>query len=277
MKSPNNIDFAIPNYKLSPIGCPLAGFYADLGHTLTRSLGFYLNEIYSSIKTNNFLVDIDSTKMWVKYQCTESIIDYYKEMFQVDVDYNLPLPVTGIMRDEWTVIKETNFTDLYNVLRKYFKLSDKQQALYQSVIQKYNFNSENTIGVFYRGTDKRNEVPLVMAEDYVNKVKKIIEKEPHLKIMIQTDQQQVKDLFTNTFKNQCFYIQELPHTADNIGIHQRSKEEINKYNLATYLDLSVRMLAQCKHLVLGMSNVSTFIGAHRNNPLNVYQFTDKYS
>jgi hypothetical protein len=264
-----------PIYNHSPKGCPLAGFYADLGHTLTQSLGFYLNDIYNSIKTNKFIVNIDSTNMWVKYQTpNQPIIDYYKELFAVDLEFDLPLPITGITRDNWTIIKDTDFTDLNNILKKYFKMSAKQELLYSQITQNCNFIPEKTIGVHYRGTDKVHEVPLEDAKNYIVKINDIISTDETLRVFIETDQEQVRDLFIKTYKERCFFNTDIPVTSGNTGLHQMNCT--NKYDLARYLEISVRMLAKCKYLFLGMSNVATFIGAHRNNPANVFQFINKY-
>ena len=258
-------------YVFSPIGCPRAGFYADFGHRMTDNLRNYINEIYRITNTDEFVIKIDSSKMWNNYQeINKPIIDYYNELFQIDINFKLNLPLCGLMKDNWTDISIENFTDLNNLLKKYFKMSDKQEILYNDITQKYNFDPDNTIGVLYRGTDKYLEREPVGINLFIDKTKEILSYNSSLRIMIQTDQKQIKDMFMDIFPNNCFFIEELSHVSNNVVPHKHI--DINKYHLAKHIEISVRMLSQCKFLICNYSNVTTFVGAYRNNTTNVFQF-----
>lgn len=254
-----------------PEGCPYAGFYADLGIKILTPLIHLLNKSYVQYG-ENFEIEIDGSNAWKNFKDNSLVNDLYKEMFRQDYNKKIILPYTGIHVDHWTVIKNENFTSFNALLQKYFLYSDKQTEIYNSIITKYKPNLNKTIGVHYRGTDKHTEVQLASPSSYINLCKKILQNNLDYNILIQTDQAQVRDLFKQRFKDKCWFIEELPVTETTQGLHYSYS---NKISLAKYMDIAVRILAKCKYLIVGTSNVATFIGAHRNNPRNVFQFNGK--
>jgi hypothetical protein len=258
-------------YHFKPNGHITAGFYADMGHSLTDNLKNYLNEIYNSNPDEEFIVKIDSSKLWRLYQPANGpLIDYYNELFQIDPDFHLKLPLKEKMKDGWTNISKIKFEEFNQLLRKYFKMSDKQQLLFEEIIKKYSIDPTNTLGILYRGTDKYTERAPVDVNVFLNKAKDILSLNPELRIMITTDQQQVRDLFVASFPDNCFFLEEMPYVTNNIVPHNH--EHVDKYLLARYFEISIRILAQCKFLICSYSNSTTFIGAYRNNCTNVFQF-----
>jgi hypothetical protein len=254
-----------------PDGCPFAGFYADLGHKIISPLVNFLNENYLLYK-NDFEVHIDGTNVWKNFKTDIDTKNLYDELFKQDFDKKITLPYNGICADNWTILKNEDFTNMNSLLQKYFQLSDKQALLFDHILKKYSQDFNKTIGVHYRGTDKHKEVLLAPPTSYINLCENILITDPELSIMIQTDQKQVRDLFKQHFKSKCWFIEELPVTEDNVGLHFNYSDKIA---LAKYMEIAVRLLARCKHLIVGTSNVATFIGAHRNCSKNIYQFNTK--
>jgi hypothetical protein len=258
-------------YNFIPDGRPKAGFYADFGHSLTDNLKVFLNKVFKECKNDDFIVKIDGAKLWRNYQIdNHSVIDYYKELFQIDYDFHLKLPLEGKLKDHWTNVPKENFESFNKLLKKYFKMSESQHELYEKIIKKYNFEPKNTIGILYRGTDKYTERKPAPLSLFINKTKELLSENPNSKIFIQTDQLQVKDEFVKAFPDNCFFIQELPQVANKVVPHKH--DDIDKYMLAKHIEIAVRMLSQCKFLILSYSNVSTFIGAYRNDSKNVFQY-----
>jgi hypothetical protein len=261
------IDF-IPN------GCPRAGFYADLGHLLFTQLCRLTNKTYNELQTNNFSLKINSEKMWVNYQTpNQPPIDYYNMLFQRDDSVLLDLPLNWFDEDQWSVMVTWNYSELNKIAKKYLRPSDNQQNKLDNFIKKNNIDFNKTIGVLYRGTDKYTETDIPDPMLFVSKVESILNEHPDYKIFLQTDQQQVKDLFLQKFNEKCFFNEEIPTTTTLTAIH--SLPNINKVSLVENIEISVRLLAMCEYLVMTYgtgSNVSLFASIYRNNPDNVFEF-----
>jgi hypothetical protein len=153
-------------------------------------------------------------------------------------------------------------------------MSEMQIKYYNEIVNKYQIDFDNTIGVCYRGTDKRKEVVVADPSEYVECVKKIIKNNPTMRVMIQTDQTQARDLFLNSFGNKCFFIEEMTTTESDKAIHFVVPEN-KKLDLAKTLEVSVRILSKCKYVVNCCSNVAWAISGYRGNAIGMWQFDYK--
>jgi hypothetical protein len=125
--------------------------------------------------------------------------------------------------------------------------------------KKYKIVPGNCLGVYYRGTDKYTETELPDPNLYIKAAHKL----NYDSILIQTDQQQVLNLFIDNFKNKCIIIEEIPTVSNNIGCHHQQKD--NKLQTAIELNSVLRIISECKEVLVNPnSSVSQFIVNLRN-------------
>jgi hypothetical protein len=132
-----------------------------------------------------------------------------------------------------------------NEIKKFFKTSTVVDKKVEEFELAYKINYDNTIGIHYRGTDKSSEIKVWPVENYLFKISELLAIEPKLKIYLLTDQQQVFDIFKNNFGENMIYINELPMSSDNNGIHyslKNEKEEFGVNFLSAVLMLSKEAL-----------------------------------
>src|SRR5579872_4910028 len=191
-------------------GCSRAGFYAELGHKIVKPL---VDQIVRSFKHNEApQFQLDFSQSWLNYQERDHA-SIYDQIFKEDTSVQLILPYYGVKQDNWTLIPRSDFTCLNAVFRRYFSQSAPQVLLKDRLVEKYGITPSRTLAVCYRGTDKYKEVPLVDVKRYITLVDSIMSAHSDLnRILIQTDQRQVRDVLVDTFKTQAFYIDEMPVT-----------------------------------------------------------------
>ena len=165
-----------------------------------------------------------------------------------------------------------DFEGIVPFIIKYFTPSDTVLEFVNNIIQKYNINFETTAGVFYRGNDKCTETGIGTYEEYFNKCNELINLNPDVTFLVQTDELEFRDFFSSKFKN-SFFIDELPVINKNtntamhnmIGSYDRPKFGMRILGI-TYL------LSKLKYLITHSGNCSEWAIFYRGNANNVYQY-----
>lgn len=146
-------------------------------------------------------------------------------------------------------------------LRTYMTPSDEVMTTAKLFVREQSISSD-TIAVYYRGTDKHTEVEPTPLSVYFRELDELIVALPRSRIIIQTDQLQVRDAFLDRYGERCGYITQLPVTAGSQAIHNipqtsRARGESTKKLYAMCIALSKsRLLLTCT------SNVGFFIALH---------------
>jgi hypothetical protein len=170
--------------------------------------------------------------------------------------------------------KKVDYKSISPFVKKYFTPSIKIKNIYNNLIEKYNIDTENCIGLYYRGTDKKNETVIDSFDSYYNKLNEIINIENNIKIIIQTDSAQFLDYIKNKNLNNIIIISENTTSYTDKGIHnEKSKSEnyIDIQNLfATFL-----IISKCKYIICSSGNCSIWMMYYRENDNNVFQNLDK--
>jgi hypothetical protein len=158
------------------------------------------------------------------------------------------------------------------VVEKYFTPSRLIKYIIENIEQKYRLDYENTCVLFYRGNDKVIETQLCEYSDYVTYAYSILQKNPNIKFLIQSDETEFIEYFTILFPNNSFYFKdEIRHmtkrvdTVDKVFSHQNNM--YSKYYLAITI-----IMSRCEHVVCGSGNCSIWIMLYRGNSHNVYQY-----
>jgi hypothetical protein len=177
------------------------------------------------------------------------------------------------------------FDEYSQIISRYFSPSDTVISNVDYLKNKYAFNPEETICIFYRGTDKFTEVSVATPEDYVSVAKKLLEKNPNYRVLIQTDQTQALEYFLKEFGDRAFYFEELPTTnktgddakkIDMEFFHKRFDydENVDPVPFSQMFDAAIRLIASSKYPILHTGNGALFVYLYRGNANNVYQFNE---
>lgn len=159
------------------------------------------------------------------------------------------------------------FVEFKQYLDKYFRVNDKVQEIHDYFVDKYDIDPANTIALSYRGTDKHIEVDLQPIEIYIEHARALQERDG-CRVLVQTDQQQVRDLVMRELKN-SFFLDELPVTAGNQGIHLTMQS--NRVDFSQKMLAAVKLMASCKHLITHTGNVALWTVLYRGNVNNTIQ------
>ena len=168
--------------------------------------------------------------------------------------------------------REQNYNAISPLWNKYFNLNEEMQSLCDQLINKYNINSNETLGVYYRGSDKIKEEQLPTYQEYINKVKETLAKGSFKRVVIQTDEEKFKDLFLSSIEN-SFYFSELLFSQTGDGVHRELRKlGKNQTSNSKYMLATVYIFSQLHSLVLNTSHVSYAMCLYRNGVKNVLQY-----
>jgi hypothetical protein len=168
--------------------------------------------------------------------------------------------------------KEQNFKAICPLWEKYFSPSFEIKSLTFSLIEKYKIDVKNTLGVYYRGTDKAKEEQLPSHKEYIEKTLEVLAKGEYSKVLLQTDDPDFKDLFLGSINNSVT-IQELQVSRTGDGVHKElrlsntGQTENSKYMLSV-----VCLFSQLKSIIINTSHVSHAMCLYRGGVTEVLQY-----
>lgn len=241
-----------------------AGFCSDLNIQIDLLKHFYTNKILHE----NYSLSLNGVHAWVNYHDNTECL--YSKLFAANKNAELSLPYNGPAHDErHSVYKELNLNSLQQLLFKYYDFSIPQQNLYESIIKKYNINLDKTIAMCYRGTDKGGEVTIASPAQYLNLVEDILSNNQDYKVLIQTDQHQVLQIFKDQFKDRCIFLEEMPVSGSYMPVHKLYYKNLD---FVRNLNVVIRILANSKYLINHTGNMGLIISGYRGTFKNLYQF-----
>jgi hypothetical protein len=231
--------------------------------------------------------NVDSSKLFSLYKCVQNaditydFFDHY-ENFNQEITCDKHIDINDF-NFQFSNYKEVDYKNMISFVKKYFSPSSNILMIENDLILKYNINTENCIGLYFRGTDKAGETELDSFESYYNKLIEIIKlSEQNIQIIIQTDSAYFLDFIKNKGLN-IIVIRENDVSYTNRGIHNEktfNENYIDIQNLfATFL-----IISKCKYLICSSGNGSIWMMYYRmmyekpikNDPIkNVHQNLNK--
>ena len=172
--------------------------------------------------------------------------------------------------------KTVDYKSIIPFVKKYFTPSTRITNIYDKLLIQYNINTDNCIGLYYRGTDKHIETLIDNFDSYYNKLNEIINKENNIQILIQTDSAQFLDYLKQKCTNNknIIIIKENSTSYTNTGIHHEKSRHENYMDIqklfATFL-----IISKCKYVICSSGNCSIWMMYYRGNADNVHQNLNK--
>ena len=251
------------------------------GHT--NSAGFFS---HCSVKLENIVKFINKNKKipnivvctnhFQKYKRTDDIgkditFDYFKDYNNNNIEISYSINYS--FHNQWINYSKLDYKNITPLIKKYFSPSDKINEIINNIIKKYNIIYENTLAVYYRGTDKIKEAKnLTSFDDFFKKIIEIININKNIKILIQTDSAEFIDYIKNKNLKNIIIIDENKISYTNKGIHNEQSNDKN-YNDMFYFLSTVLIISKCKYIICNSGNCSMWMLLYRGNDKNLIQYS----
>ena len=253
-------------------------------HPYGNHFGFFsccsikLNDIVTFINSNLKLPNsVNSFNLFMLYKNNfNEDITYHFFKHDNDINIDITYPINYHHSNQFIQYSELDYKNINPLIKKYFSPSDFVICRTNDLINKYNIQYDNTLAVYYRGTDKSKETKIASFEEYYEKIKKIIEINPNINILVQTDTSQFIDYINSKKLKNLIIIHENNTSYSNTGIHYEKNTKDN-YNDMFNLYSTFLIISKCKYIIFGSGNCSIWIMLYRGHYKNVIQYlNDKW-
>lgn len=249
-----------------------SGFYSNVFQTFNAII-FLLNH---GIIPNE--IKFSKSCYWYKPSPGQDIYPIFfkpnTSIIDLPLNKDLYLPFTNRIRD---TLHYYSFLDYKKIINRYFNPSNLILNFQQQFIEKYNIDYKNTIAIYYRGTDKQREIILASPEKYLKVANKLLNSNSSYKILVQTDQTDVKEYFKKELGDRIITIDELLTTNETtIGCHPiiKSNSTLDETKHAVMLDAIIRCISKCEYVIGGSGAVNVAINLYRGSHHNMYRFDE---
>jgi hypothetical protein len=168
------------------------------------------------------------------------------------------------------------FDDIEPFVDKYFSPSIRVYDIINGYIQKYGIKFDNTCAVFYRGNDKSRECEITPHSDFIYKAREILLKNPDIQFLVQPDETEFLEEFTNAFPLNTFHFSETPHMRRKNSAIFYELPASKKTEHGCYFLAAVIVMSRCKHLITHSGNGGMWSVLYRGSFNNVHQFRNKH-
>jgi hypothetical protein len=243
-----------------------AGFFSCCS-VLLHLIVHYIN-VYKRLPK---FLDTSHTFHWYKKEGVPGDIfpEYFSCNGELQVEYTRDICYHE--NHQFFDFAKLDWEKLVPLIQKYFNPSPEIQSIMDELVRKYAINYNKTCVLFLRGNDKSTECSIPDYDFYRKAGANILEKEPDIRFMIQSDETEFIDLMTaelgNSFycKDEIRHIQKSNTTVDIV--HKPTNHEFSKKFLAI-----VMIMAKCKYVVCNYGNCSIWIALFRGNVDNLIEY-----
>ena len=173
---------------------------------------------------------------------------------------------------QYTDYTKLDYAGLAPFIKKYFSPSEEIQGIMRDLEAKYILDYENICVLFYRGNDKVTETPVPTYEDYVKRGGALLEKEPNLRFLVQSDETEFIEAMESAFPGKTLVFRdEIRHISKSITTVDKIFKDDNFKFSKFYVAITI-MMSKCKHIIFGTGNCSIWIALFRGNSRNIQQF-----
>ncbi len=247
---------------------------------ITWNYGFFsccsvkLNTIVDFINSTKRLpASVDSSQQFILYKNDKNIditFDYF-EHYNMVTDVVIMCGINYHHGHQFENYSNLDYKHITPVIKKYFSPSVEINEIVNNIEKKYNLLYENICVLFYRGNDKNTETTKCRYNEYLIYVNQLLEKNPKLVFLVQSDETEFIEFITNKFPNNSFYfkdeIRHMKRCISTVDIKMRSQiYEFSK----KYLAITI-IMSRCKYIICGSGNCDIWIMLYRGNNKNVIQ------
>ena len=202
--------------------------------------------------------------------------DVYHDFYRMDPNVEVQLLKTVTLPDENRKQFDLYDFEYYNpIVKRFFTPSDVVLERKNMLMDKYEIDPDKTISVLYRGTDKSTELVLAHPQDYLIVTQRLLQKNPDFKVLLQTDQTQVIQMFVEALGDKVVFFEETPSTTSNSVIwNLMEKNGADSIEWSQWFDAALRCVSDCRYMINHTGNVAFFANLYRGSLDGVYQFDE---
>lgn len=238
-----------------------AGFFSCCSMQLHKIIEYYnkYRKLPESINT-------DMQFDWYRPGTTQTYFTYQ------DLEIKFRARINYEHFHQYTDYMKLDYTGLAPFIQKYFSPSEEIQGLIKGLETKYMLDYKNICVLFYRGNDKATETQVPQYGDYVKRGKSLLDAEPGLIFLVQSDETEFIDAMETAFPGKCVVfrdeIRHIPRSMTTVDkVFHADNFQFSKFYLAiTYI------MSKCNHVIFGSGNCSLWIALFRGNSRNIQQF-----
>ena len=157
------------------------------------------------------------------------------------------------IHDWWNKDYENlNLDQTVSFSKKYLQPSPETSNDLDFLCEKYGIETDETLTVHFRGTDKNTEIAPVEIQDYVFKVREKLQEFSELGVLILTDDSKALKMFSDAFPKSKSLVDELPTSDGALGAHQTMKS--NRSKDAIFYFASVLIASRSRILITHTGN-----------------------
>jgi hypothetical protein len=250
---------------------------------LSHNAGFFsccsvlLDEIIKYVNIHHSLPTVDSSAQFKWYKPEDRIndditYDYFEHYDNIESDTEIfSCQIDFIQQYQFGIYSKLNYKNIQPIVKKYFSPSVEIKKIIAVMENKYTLNYDNICVLFYRGNDKNRETLICGYDEYFKIANIILQKNPQIIFLIQSDETEFIEYFLTKFPNNSLYfkdeIRHIKKCDSTVDMEMKSTNyQYSKYYLAI-----THIMAKCNTVVCGSGNCSIWIMLFRGNCKNVYQ------
>jgi hypothetical protein len=261
------------------------GKFSDNAIISTHNAGFFsccsvllhlIVQYFNTYKKLPTYIVTSDTFEWYK-PLSQNKINIFPNYFSVNDELNIEYTrnINYVQSHQFERFDMIDFEKLFLFIQKYFNPSEEIKQLIEDIKQKYNIDYENTCALFLRGNDKSTECIIPEYNFYKRVANKIIEIDPGIRFMVQSDETEFIEEMTQEFSQSFYCKDEIRHinksntTVD--VVYKNSNYEFSKKFLAI-----IFIMSKCKYVVCNYGNCSIWIALFRNHINNIIEYNPGY-
>lgn len=250
----------------------------------THNAGFFsccsvkLNDIVIFVNKNGKFPDsVDSSEQyaWYKNDPKRDVTFDYFEHYDNVTDVVTSGTISYRHNHQYKHYSDIDYKGLTPLIKKYFTPSAQVNGLISDIESKNNLNYENICVLFYRGNDKNKEIAKCEYEEYLTYSDKILEENPEVKFLIQSDETEFIEFMTKKYPNNSFYFKDdIRHMSKCSSTVDKVMKDKNYEFSKKYLAITI-IMSRCKYIICGTGNCDIWIMLYRGNNKNTFQNNKK--
>lgn len=202
---------------------------------------------------------------------TYNFFEHHDDMKNIEIQ----IPIDYIHQHQLIEYSQLDYERIYPIIKKYFTPSSNINENVNKLENRYSLDVNNTLAVYYRGTDKKIETKISPFEDFYNQILDVKKKATEdLKILIQSDSAQFIDYIKAKNLDNIIIIDENRTSYLDKGIHNEHLNDDTNYDDIVNFLSTVIIMSKCKYIICGSGNCSIWIMFYRGNSKNVIQNLD---
>lgn len=244
---------------------PGSGFFSCCSVKLYHIVEYFNNNEYLPP-----IIECDEQFLLYKENTRDDITYSYFKHYDETEDFPYENKVDFHHYHQFKPHMALDYKNLRLFMNKYFSPSVEIEGKIIELQEKYNLDYNNICVLFYRGNDKKTETKLKSYDEVIQHGKNILEKDPNIRFLIQSDEQEFIETCEATLNNYVVF-------KDEIRTMKKRNSSVDKYNAknnfhySKYFLAIVIIMSKCKYFVTGsMGNIPMFVCLYRGNNNEFY-------